>query len=52
MWMHAFIFCVPDFYVTRIAFKKRKKAAFLLIFFRDWNIIKIQLETTNQRLPP
>ena len=29
-----------------------KKAAFLLIFFRAWNIIKSQLEAANQRLPP
>ena len=29
-----------------------KKAAFLLIFFRTWNIIKSQLEEDNQRLPP
>lgn len=28
------------------------KAAFRLIFFREWNIIIIQLDMTNQRLPP
>ena len=26
-------------------------SAFLLIFFRTWNIIKSKLEATNQRLP-
>jgi translation initiation factor IF-1 len=29
-----------------------KKAAFLLISFCTWNIIKSQLEADNQRLPP
>ena len=33
-------------------FKKRKKAAFLLIFFLAWNIIKSQLEAANRYLPP
>lgn len=32
-------------------FKTCKKSAFLLIFFRAWNIIKSQLEMANQRLP-
>ena len=31
--------------------KMCKKAAFLLIFFRTWNIIRSRLEAANQRLP-
>lgn len=44
--------CFRSCPVSLPTFRMCKKAAFLLIFFRAWNIIKNKLEATNQRLPP